>query len=84
MIYKTLPAAGGLGGVPPPPLAADEILRTGSPETLCASASAALAHVQANRSGHLINASPVSYPLSSACETLAAPPGAWTGFVGNV
>lgn len=84
MIYKALPAAGGLGGVSPPLLAADEILRPGSPETACASASAALVHVQANRSGHLINASPVSYPLSSACETLAASPAARTGFVGNV
>lgn len=35
-----------------------------------------------DRSGHLINASPMSYPL--ARETSAASPGARTGFVRNV
>lgn len=65
------------------PLAADEIPKTGSPGTSCAATSAALAHVQGNRSGHLIKSSPVSYPLSVRPRS-AASPGARTGFVRNV
>lgn len=35
----------------------------GPPGTACAATSAALAHAQGNRSGLLINASPMSYPF---------------------
>lgn len=53
-----------------------------SPGTAYAATSAALAHSQGDRSGHLINASPMSYPF--ARETSAASPGAQPGFVRNV
>lgn len=70
-------------GVPPPVTdenSEDGILRP--PGTACAATSAALAHVQGNRSGHLINASPMSYPLP--VRPLRLLPGARTGFVRNV
>ena len=76
------PTGGGLGWVSPPPTptppAVDEIRRTWIPlGRASAATSAALVHVQGNRSGHLINASPPSYP--PACETSAASPRARTG-----
>lgn len=53
------------------PLAADEIPWTGSPWDWAAT-SAALVHVQGNRSGHLINAAPMSYPcLRDFCCSLS-------------